>query len=59
MDFSLTLFELVHMRAHAGAESAYFVVEGGGLVPQHEKKWEKLCGWRSAPYVCVRFPWPG
>ena len=28
MDFSLTLFELVLMRAHAGTESAYSVVEG-------------------------------
>ena len=57
-----TVFEhctLFSCGQHAGTESAYSVVEGGGPVPQHEKKGEKLCGWHSAPYVCVRFPWPG
>ena len=57
-----TVFEhctLFSYGQHAGAESAYSVVEGGGPVPQHEKKGEKLCGCPSAPYVCVRFPWPG
>ena len=42
MDFSLTLFELVLMRAHAGAESAYSVVEDGDPDPQPGKKGEML-----------------
>ena len=44
MDFSLTLFELVLMRAHAGAESAYSVVEDGDPDPRAGKKGEILCG---------------
>ena len=42
MDFSLTLFEFVLMRAHAGAESAYSVDEDGDPDPQPEKKGEIL-----------------
>ena len=33
MDFTFTLFELVLMRAHAGIESAYSVVEDGDPDP--------------------------
>ena len=44
MDFSLTLFELVLMRAHAGIESAYYVVEDGDPDPRAEKKGEILHG---------------
>ena len=44
MDFSLTLFELVLMRAHAGTESAYSVVEDGDPDPQPRKKGEILRG---------------
>ena len=44
MDFSFTLFELVLMRAHAGAESAYSVVKDGDLDPRAEKKGEMLRG---------------
>ena len=42
MDFSLTLFELVFMRAHAGAESAYSIVEDGDPDSRAEKKGEML-----------------
>ena len=42
MDFSLTLFELVLMRAHAGAESVYFVVEDGDPNQLAGKKGEML-----------------
>ena len=44
MDFSLTLFELVLMSAHAGAESAYSVVEDDDPDPRAEKKGEMLHG---------------
>ena len=42
MDFSLTLFELVLMLAHVGAESAYSVVEDGDPDPRAGKKREML-----------------
>ena len=45
MDFSLTLFEFVLMRAHAGAESAYSVVGDGDPDPWAEKKGEMLHMW--------------
>ena len=44
MDFSLTLFELVLMRAHAGTESAYSVVEDGDPDPRARKKGKMLRG---------------
>ena len=44
MDFSLTLFELVLMRAHADTESAYSVVEDGDPNPRAGKKGEMLHG---------------
>ena len=44
MDFSLTLFELVLMCAHVGAEYAYSVVEDGDPDPQARKKGEMLHG---------------
>ena len=44
MDFSLTLFELVLMRAHAGTESAYSVVEEDDPDPQPGKRGEMLRG---------------
>ena len=44
MDFTFTLFELVLMRAHVGAESAYFVVEYGDPDPRAGKKGEMLRG---------------
>ena len=42
MDFSLTLFEFVLMRAHAGAESSYSAVEVGDPDPRPGKKGEML-----------------
>ena len=46
-----------------GAEWSDSVVGEGASDPQTDprtgKKVEKSCGWRSSPYVCVRFPWPG
>ena len=42
MDFSLTLFELVLMRAHAGTESLYSVVEVDDPDPRAGKKGEIL-----------------
>ena len=44
MDFSLTLFELVLMRGHAGTESLYSVVEDGETDPRARKKGEILRG---------------
>ena len=44
MDFSLTILELVLMRAHVGAESVYFVVEHGDPDPRAGKKGEMLRG---------------
>ena len=44
MVFSLTLFELVLMRAHADTESAYSVVEDGDPNPRAGKKGEMLHG---------------
>ena len=58
MDFSLTLFELVLMRAHAGAESAYSVVEDGDPDPRAGKKGEILCG-DSVRMRVFRSAWPG
>ena len=58
MDFSLTLFELVLMRAHAGTGSAYSVVEDGDPDPQPEKKGEMLRG-DSVPMHVFRSAWPG
>ena len=59
MDFSLTLFELVLMRAHAGAESSYSVVEEGDPDPQPGKKRGKVVWVTWFPYVCVRSAWSG
>ena len=53
MDFSLTLFELVLMRAHAGTESAYSVVEDGDPDPRAGKKGEILCGDSVPMRVCL------
>ena len=58
MDFSLTLFELVLMRAHAGTESAYSVVEDGDPDPRAGKKGEMLRG-DSVPMRVFRSTWPG
>ena len=58
MDFSLTLFELVLMRAHAGAESVYSVVEDGDPDPRAGKKGEMLRG-DSVPMRVFRSTWPG
>ena len=58
MDFSLTLFELVLLRAHAGTESAYSVVEDGDPDPQARKKGEMLRG-DSVPMRIFRSTWPG
>ena len=44
MDFTFTLFELVLMRAHAGTESAYSIVEDGDPDPQPGKKGKMLRG---------------
>ena len=44
MNFTFTLFELVLIRAHAGTESAYSVVEDGDPDPQPRKKGEILRG---------------
>ena len=44
MEFSLTLFELVLMHAHAGAESVYSIVEDGDPDPRARKKGEMLRG---------------
>ena len=44
MDFSLTIFELVLMRAHAGTESAYSIVEDGDPDPRAGKKGAMLHG---------------
>ena len=56
MDFSLTLFELVLMRTHAGIESAYSVVEDGDPDPQPRKKGEILRG-DSIPMRVFRSSW--
>ena len=58
MVFSLTLFELVLMRAHAGTVSAYSVVEDGDPDPRARKKGEMLRG-HSAPVRVFRSAWPG
>ena len=58
MDFSLTLFELVLMRAHADTESAYSVVEDGDPDPRAGKKGEMLRG-DSVPMCVFRSAWPG
>ena len=58
MDFSLALFELVLMRAHAGAEFAYSVVEDGDPDPRAGKKGEILCG-DSVRMRVFRSAWPG
>ena len=57
MDFSLTLFELVLMCAHAGTESTYSVVEDGDPDPRVGKKGEILCG-DSVPMRVFRSAWP-
>ena len=44
MDFTFTLFELVLMRAHAGTESVYSVVEDGDPDPRARKKGKMLRG---------------
>ena len=44
MDFSLTLFELVLMRAHVDTVSVYSVVEDGDPDPQAGKIGEMLRG---------------
>ena len=46
------------MRAHAGAESMYSVVEDGDPDPQPEKKGEMLRG-DSVPMRVFRSAWPG
>ena len=58
MDFSLTLFELVLMRAHVGTEYAYSVVEDGDPDPRAGKKGEMLRG-DSVPMRVFRSDWPG
>ena len=58
MDFSLTLFELFLMCAHAGTESAYSVVEDGDPDPRAGKKEEMLRG-DSVPIRVFRCAWPG
>ena len=58
MDFSITLFQLVLMRAHAGAESAYSVVEDGDPDPRAGKKGKMLRG-DSVPMRVFRSAWPG
>ena len=58
MDFTFTLFELVLMRAHAGTESAYSIVEDCDPDPQSEKKEEILRG-DSVPMRVFRSTWPG
>ena len=55
MDFSLTLFELVLMRAHAGTESAYSVVEDGDPDPQAEKR-GNIAWVTRFPCVCLGLP---
>ena len=57
MDFSLTLFEHVIMRAHAGTESAYSIVEDGDPDPRAGKKGEMLRG-DSVPMRVFRSAWP-
>ena len=52
MDFSLTLFELVLMRAHVGTKSTYSVVEDGDSDPRTRKKGEMLCGDSVPMRVC-------
>ena len=44
MDFSLTLFELVLMRAHVDTVSVYSVVEDGDPGPRAGKKGAMLHG---------------
>ena len=56
MDSSLTLFELVLMRTHAGTESAYSVVEDGDPDPRVGKKGEILRG-DSVPMRVFRSAW--
>ena len=58
MDFSLTLFELVLMRAYAGTESAYSVVEDGDPDPRAGKKGKMLRG-DSVSVRMFRSAWPG
>ena len=55
MDFSLTLFELVLMRAHVDTVSVYSVVEDGDPDPRAGKKGEMLRG-DSFPCVCLGLP---
>ena len=52
MDFSLTLFELVLMRAHAGAEFAYSVVKDGDPNPRARKK-RRNVAWGLGSHACV------
>ena len=58
MEFSLTLFELVLIRAHAGIESAYSIVENGDPDPLAGKKGEMLRG-DSIPMRVFRSSWSG
>ena len=54
MDFTFTFFERRFlMRAHAGAESSYSVVEDGDPDPQPGKKGEKSRG-RSEMSIPMR-----
>ena len=52
MDFSLTLFELVLMRAHVDTVSVYSVVEDGDPDPQPGKKGEMVRGWLNS-HACI------
>ena len=56
MDFSLTLFELFLMRAHAGTESAYSVVEDGDPDPRAEKEKGNVAWVTRFPCVCLGLP---
>ena len=50
--YSHLLWTSFLMRAHAGAESSYSVVEDGDPDPQPGKKGEKSCGWLGS-HTCV------
>jgi len=47
------------LSGRTGAEWSDTVVGEGVPDPRTGKKGEKSCGWRSSPYVCVRFDLQG